>query len=481
MSAKKELIGEVSFSVQGEFITDRFRDFVLEGRWTFALKELVLCMHGMTHEIAIEILSGEKTLSGWDDEIELIDDVNSEEYIKQLNYMYHGILDHTDGHYYRPSYQITSFGTEDYPKDETGGYEPSDNFDKESLIYYRAIHYKRDSTDLYFYIDEKPMFFSRVDTPPMWIETFREPKGAFINHNKNSKYLNEDGWKERYYDCEEDETFVSDTENNFKWVDKSPDEIKEEIKEEFEASKEKSYQNLLLVYESRIIKQADEGDGFIELTVGSGLYLKEGEEDTFTTVKIPKAPFYKWGRSSMIDRSIIPDLEWSNVCPQGLKMGGDNPNHTDWMLGAGLNLDRSYGFEGSIEQRIMVKAHNYFWDISDNARDEHVNILVKSSLGIISGRVYKPKANEYDVPEGCIIVIPFASPEYQIAAERACKGRGAVITEVGGKLCHLATVGRELKLNLVLHPDAMSLLNEGDYVTINMNDGEMRIIGDKVL
>ena len=66
--------GVLHFKVQGEFVMDIARNLWAEGEAAKALKLLTEGLHGMTEGTALEIVTGKKRLSGWDNNIRLLKD-----------------------------------------------------------------------------------------------------------------------------------------------------------------------------------------------------------------------------------------------------------------------------------------------------------------------------------------------------------------------------------------------------------------------
>lgn len=54
--------------------------------------------------------------------------------------------------------------------------------------------------------------------------------------------------------------------------------------------------------------------------------------------------------------------------------------------------------------------------------------------------------------------------------------QGAVITETGGALCHLAVEGRETDIPIVRVEDALKKFPEGSYVAVDCEKGNIRIL-----
>ncbi len=97
------------------------------------------------------------------------------------------------------------------------------------------------------------------------------------------------------------------------------------------------------------------------------------------------------------------------------------------------------------------------------------------SKGKVKGKIKIIKGIEdvKSVNSNHIVVTSDNSPLYSVAYINA-KG---IISEVGGKLCHLAIVARELKKPAILNVEgAMDKLEDGMLVKMGENDGEIKII-----
>lgn len=206
-----------------------------------------------------------------------------------------------------------------------------------------------------------------------------------------------------------------------------------------------------------ILKQA--GDDLIDLSWEAAMN-HDGTEVRVPAgaVKIPRAPFLHWAfaRMKMFQDQLPP---WQNICPPGVKMMGDDQNHTDWIVGAGLDpLDRELlYYPGPVNDAALKLAHE-FQDKFD--KPSHVHVLVDGPAA--SGQVYYGKRNKPS-PPGSIVVLPDLRPQYLEAIEDAV----AVITEAGGETAHLAQVGRERALPIVRVENARERYHEGEMLLVN--------------
>lgn len=77
------------------------------------------------------------------------------------------------------------------------------------------------------------------------------------------------------------------------------------------------------------------------------------------------------------------------------------------------------------------------------------------------------------VKKGDILVAGMTSPKYMPAIFNS----NAIITDDGGLTCHAAIIARELKKPCIIGTKiATSVLNDGDLVEVNANNGVIKII-----
>lgn len=151
-----------------------------------------------------------------------------------------------------------------------------------------------------------------------------------------------------------------------------------------------------------------------------------------------------------------------------MKMVGDSSMHTDWWIGCGMNENAAYDHDHPVNKAAWRYAYSL-------ARVKGQNCIKLAGKGKVTGTVVFPKPNE-GVPAGSIAVVPFAGVDYEIALLSACKSdAGAVISQVGGKLAHLAIVSREMNGRLVVMDEAMTLMQEGQLVTVDLENSQVTI------
>jgi len=235
-----------------------------------------------------------------------------------------------------------------------------------------------------------------------------------------------------------------------------------------------------------ILKQAETSGGLFDLKVEKKDKLGRIRYKTF---KVPVAPFehyalttYTIGGSAHRDK--LP--EWETVSPQGMKMYGDNPYHTDWMIGAGLELDALYGGrrygggDGGFHDNLSSAVWTAMGDLQDKyikAYGEH-KIVLMTGDGYFHGRATMiefwddmSKLDEFDLD--IIVVTKYAHPNLVALLDKPhVQG---LIVENGGKLCHLAVVSRSKDFKMVRMADATTIIKPGAMLSISTDRRELRI------
>lgn len=98
-------------------------------------------------------------------------------------------------------------------------------------------------------------------------------------------------------------------------------------------------------------------------------------------------------------------------------------------------------------------------------------IAVGSMIG--TGKVRKIHSLEQEFNKGDVLVSNYTDPTY----EPFMKIASAIITDKGGRTSHAAIVSRELGVPAIVGCDnAMSILNDGDEITIDCSQGETGLI-----
>lgn len=162
---------------------------------------------------------------------------------------------------------------------------------------------------------------------------------------------------------------------------------------------------------------------------------------------VPIEPFMWWCLENTPYRDKLP--QWVPISTIGLKRDGDSQYHNDWIIGAGIDLDRAY------DDDLLSLSYDYYYQFQMKYLNYNISIL--SGSGVIVGTTIFPNFDDVINTPNSIIVIPNCHPKWTSAVMSCCSNGGVVIAAIGGALCHLATVSRESQGRLVLYKDAMNI------------------------
>lgn len=158
---------------------------------------------------------------------------------------------------------------------------------------------------------------------------------------------------------------------------------------------------------------------------------------------------------------------------EGWKQIGDDPYHTDWMLGAGLDLEL-WDTDKTLKDAAYDASHILQHAGGGGLRG---TILVPLTSPL-SGVVVHPAPNqEWWSPgdELKIVVLPNLSPQYVMAL----KGASLVIAENGGALAHLSQLGMEQGIPIFRLPYAREELPAGSSLQVAPS-GLISVIGASI-
>ncbi len=413
----------VHFSVEGAFLTDFFRKICLEGTWSKALNMLQESLIGFPMDLAIKVLSGDMKLVGLND-IYIEDDNDSADYKEQLNEIY-GKFINVNGNWYKPEMLIGTIKRgEEYISDRARLYDPS--------------------LDSFIWHNDTLLTLHKVDNynPPVWIE-----KSMRTNYLPGKFSLLD------HIEITEDNYTVSQVDIMLDFCSKlvPANELSEFMDEEFvvyeldkridlvNEFKEKRLALRIIDIRNEIIEQANETGGFLTIKAS-----RSGKE-----FNVPKIPFLMWclkhGNSPYYLSDLLP--KWNTVSPCNLKMLGDDPVHSDWVIGAGYEPKEFYHNE-----EFKNAAYGYLHKVLN------LDMITLAGSGIVKGRTIK-EFNKPLTPEevkGKILVIPHAGVEYFELAKVAL----ATICEVGGPGSHLAVNSSEYDIKLCLIENAMVIASD---------------------
>ena len=141
--------------------------------------------------------------------------------------------------------------------------------------------------------------------------------------------------------------------------------------------------------------------GFVEIDLGSG------------PVSVPRAPFERWALKPVGLDHLAP--EWRPVSPPDLKLQNDNRDHSDWMVGSGLD---PFAWHGHGEDRRRLREAGYEAMYALQEERAKVRHAVLAGSGAVSGPVWIARRGELP-PLGAVVVLPDASPSWLPAVQAA--------------------------------------------------------------
>ena len=466
----KRKLGEVCFQIHGDFLTEHSRALVREGNWRHAVKTLKDGLIGVNSDQCYEILAGRKQLVGVND-LDYIDDdkhLNSE-WLAAHYYPYFRNVFWFEGGFYKPYGYVNNLNADDLSlaMDRLGykvlPFESGFSGDAEviDLNCERADTYKRISTDFVFHSKSlhKWVLSETLDSLdyPVWLTS--EEARSLSRENLNIEHSLDDNELED----------IAIKRNTAKSIRDTPDfstpQDQNSMLDSY-ISDQKKVDDLFSnpgKVKKQIAEQADKVGGWLEL------YNKK----TGAKYRIPKNPFYRWCLS---ESSIYDSIEWKCVSPRGAKMGGDDPNHTDWYLFTMLPMGIAQDHDNPETQFFYKMRHKYMAKLS--GADLVVLSNIKKHKGFKKAVVrHLESPDQIDfINKNDVIIIPSASPDFEAVAHKCAENNCILISETGGKLCHLATVGREFGLALFMLPNAGKKFPMACSVTIDCEKGTIEAL-----
>ncbi len=483
MPAARELIKEVSFSITGQAVTDHVRLQVLSDQWREALDLLTQEVQGCTMEMALDILGGKKVFQGSSNSefgIQLVDDSaenpETARYLETFAFQNCGLL-LKKGKVYRPAYVIEALGQDDFDyairsigRNENG--TPAfmrlramyyvNTLKQELLVTVPDATHQAVRVDLRNATDASQMLvvWEERSATPSWAKTSKDHREA-LNEFLQSRSPMALGSDTTLLDLKKDpkayEKYLIDGIN-----------LSDDEEDAREVLLNDRYQTQLLALREEILKRAGPkgGDGWIRVPISD-----EPVIDATDVVKyyldVPKAPFIYW--SIPHDPSLMGLCEkWTPASPSGMKMLNDDRHHTDWVIGAGFDPETFYK-----QKDVSDSCYWYRNQLCADLLKFEFTTLSRSTKVRVEGVVKHLKPGEI-LKEGEVGVIARASVEFDAALRSAAKHGTALICLTGGPLAHIATVGRELDVPILLWDKAQHL-RDGYRVYINTEKGTIRV------
>lgn len=493
---------KIASASSGEELTQLFRSLSFEGLGHYAHKRMKEAVTDLSDDKILKVLSGEKTFSGNIDDMSIINETNeiSAKFNKDLSYICRGLIRHTDGKLYRPYAYVADYCdfdllcTKRQQEIANETFKLSDNYDEsdhkallsqdikrtlkitDSLVDIvsqnperRVMHYANDNNDLALFIqgnipeiqigprigillkeitDEPPAFFNGIHS------TADEAFAQMIE--KHSFEIKKYGYRTSYTGL-----FGHVTQNIHDFTEPMLDKVKlwsdwDQANDNFFKVFEDDYYNK--TQKTVLSRSMLDSIGWLE--------LKDNNDNVLA--KIPKLPFLYWALERADRADKLP--QYSPVSSIGLKTSNDDRYHSDWMIGGGLSLMDDYGHNSKIQNSASKAAQN----IQINELDFESMVLSKGN--IVTGPVkYCTKDNASDINNGDIIIIPNGKADYQLHVQKAFNGGGGVITLMPNRVAHLVKVSKEMGITMMLKTDALEEIPEGSIVTLNPNNGTIKL------
>lgn len=172
-----------------------------------------------------------------------------------------------------------------------------------------------------------------------------------------------------------------------------------------------------------------------------------------------------------LDISLPP---YTAIFPAGVKTARDNPLHTDCWLGAGMSIGTAY--DSSCWQHQLFYHEIQKCQSSFIGQEMDFTILHSAHKLHFSGTTVNI-SNFASVPKGKrLLVLPHLGVEFEAVALQC----DAIITEHGGKLAHLVTVGREMNIPIIRVEDAAIRFALANSIKIDLMNGKITSVNNVV-
>lgn len=436
----------VHFRIEGEFITDIVRTRVREGRWDWSWKLLMEDLHGMTHDIAIKILRGDAKLTSTNT-LGLEDD-DDQEYKRQLSWHFGGCYVTAAGRFMRPYAVVTSWGPDDMVEEGLGA--------RSARFAHNSLYYANDAKQ-----DEKET--CRIDYPSLRRGGMTQGDVLFHEIRGFPHTLVEHAGLEKRQEAVDAYMALPHVP---RLDERGHNQLNPEPVPRLKLVPRTSNDPLKWIREQNLAGKTDPTELCKEILNAAGDDLFPLTVDGIVHM-VPTAPFENWALNRTAWWHLAP--KWTPFSPQGMKMMGDDPYHSDWILGGGFELeDWIFAGDGPLNDAAMDAMHEV------QKRYFNAKVVVLSGDGFVEGKVVhiEPGAR---FEHGEVGIIKNAGPDYVFAAQDAVTRGAVLITEVGGAVAHLVTVFRAQNLKIVREADARKKYVEGRYIKVDLTNGQVTL------
>jgi hypothetical protein len=492
MSASAKI--STSFNIEGRYLANLCRDMVREGNWERGLKMLTENLMGMTHEIAISILKGEADLTGWSSDeagIGLMGlDAAGELAVsmrERLDYLYGSVFRYRQG-YWKPYARVLGWCREDmdFAHNESvfhildGTPRTSGGRDNSKLARRSLYYANRPQEDLLVCVElanqlSIDVLCERSDMPPLWFDVSTNEPLAHVRHvfETRPEVLEQRG-------ADESQPSLAEV---MRKAEASPAELnpteramREQEEDARYRAERKSHDEKVEQMRTAVREQTALKGGYLELAIQG----PKGERYApRPMLEVPRNPFLLWAlRGFDFEANGKERPAWTPICPMGWKLPLDDRNHSDWVLGAGLDIDATYGADvEAFERLVQSSAYEERARLVQEWTGSDFVVLARGSHKYLCANVVVAVPHRR-VPAGSIALAATAGPEYQLAMESAnCEdtqgNRGVLICATGGKLAHLAIVGREFKCTVLMVPNAVERFRSMNLMSIDFVTGRL--------
>lgn len=404
-----------------------------------AYTAVIECLGGADASFAQDLLDGKQTL---------VDDPSSpgnmmsapdtaqetEEYRKQARYIYGGRV-RVKGTWWRPRAIVVDIGAGaeiDYACRKMGVWEPKELSGRGGIEYdrYRAEYYAREDEKVLAWRGKQAIIFEPCGDPPHWWRENKTPKDALADSVAAGRDIDRVGYS---IDSEFDPPVKVAESPRVRVVETVDDDAR--VAADFDAMITRVRATVL------------------ERNVGVMIDLRDIDGNVHATV--PRAPFVAWALNKTRLSHLAPP--WRPIAEMGLKMGYDNPTHSDWMIGGGLPLEGWYGEETPLKKA----AYHTAGLIQHELGDFQCTVIAEGHGEAIDGVVGKG-----------IAVLPDLNPDHLPVVMRSV----AVITEAGGAMAHLVQVTRDRNIPIILVAGAVTKFPPGTELSIDPSAGRVEIV-----
>ncbi|SOC26021.1 hypothetical protein [Thalassospira xiamenensis] len=232
---------------------------------------------------------------------------------------------------------------------------------------------------------------------------------------------------------------------------------------------EQRWERVVARLRKEIIAQA--GDDWIELEIPGGHVPND-------ILRVPRAPFVVWALKYRY-RHLAP--QWDIVSPMGMKCQNDDPSHTDWIIGAGLDPNDVWALDNRELPESAEHINSAAYEKADEIQCEMLNYKcnIINGSGEVRGVAWHPmKASPTDkLPDVPVLILPNLSVKWLDLVRETARRGGAVIAEQGGATAHLVTVVREeANIPIVLQKGAQEIYTHRFCeMTLNADRGNISL------